>query len=316
MNSNYSLIEQLQLEMQKAGYDVKAEPQLLQALEQGLLYDDFLVSCDGLFRREYSRDIVKSDVKEDGRRQSILELHLSRSGLYDQLPEGLFFQSSQRASKVMNAIDMASDYKYNKKKEEEIRRFFLPFENDFFLQRMHVEAEEAMLLEGLQSGILNDYFIKFWDLPAAIPKAFVIPLILLLPYAHRIAGNTALTAECLRQLLQEDVQINKKQPKPARATSLGSPSLGDGVLGLDLMCGLQFWEGTPYFDIAIGPLNASQITDYLEGGSRFVLLETFNRFFIPAGIDTVLSVKPAPAALHMVLGEKESPVLGYSSILG
>jgi len=53
---NNSLIEQLQLEMQKSGWDVKAEPQLLLALEKGLLPDDFMVSCDGLFRRTYRQN--------------------------------------------------------------------------------------------------------------------------------------------------------------------------------------------------------------------------------------------------------------------
>ena len=316
MSNNYQLIEQLQLEMKKAGWDVKAEPQLLLALERGLLPEDFMVSCDGLFRREYSRDIVEVSITEDAGKQEILELHLSRSGLYDQLPEGLFFQLQKRNAKTINALDMAADYKFNKKKEEEIRRFFLPFEHDFFLQRMEVEKEEAMLLEGLQSGILNDYFIKFWDLPSSIPKSFIIPLILLLPYAYKIAGNIALTASCLQQLLQEEVKMQQKQSPLTDAKSAGAPALGEAQLGVDMISGLQFWDGTPYIDVEIGPLKNSHIADYLPGGSRYVLLETFNRFFIPAGIDTAVSVKVRPERLNMVMREKDGPVLGYSSILG
>src|SRR5450432_2777337 len=258
------LIEQLQLEMQKAGWDVKAEPQLLLALEKGLLPEDFLISCDGLFRREYSRDIVSAELKEDARKQTILELHLSRGGLYDQLPEGLFFQLPQRSTRNAGAADMASDYKLNKKKEEEIRRFFLPFENDFFLQRMQIEKEEATLLEGLQSGILNDYFIKFWNLPASIPKSFVIPLILLLPYAYKIAGNIPLTEKCLQQLLREEVVIQKKEDGFLDAHSVNAPAMSDALLGIDMICGQQFWEGTPYYDIEIRPSGNESISDYLE----------------------------------------------------
>jgi hypothetical protein len=313
MYSN-QLLEQLQLEMQNAGWDVKAEPQLLLALEKGMLPDDFLVSCDGLFRREYSRDVISAELKEDAHKHALLELHLSRSGLYDQLPEGLFFQAAQRGS-GKGAADMVSDYKYNKKKEEEIRRFFLPFENDFFLQRIQVEKEEAMLLEGLKSGILNDYFIKFWDLPSSIPKTFVIPFILLLPYAYKIAGNIALTSECLQQLLREEVAIQQKQENITDAYSVETPLLGDAQLGVDMICGAQFWEGTPYLDVQVGPLKRSNIADYLEGGNRYVLLETFNRFFIPAGVDTIVSVKVQPARINMVLAENDGPVLGYSTIL-
>lgn len=316
MYNNDELIEQLQREMQKAGWDVKAEPQLLLAMEKGLLPDDFMVSCDGLFRREYSRDIVTTEVKENARKQAVLELHLSRAGLYDQLPEGLFFQLPQRGSRTLSATDMAADYKFNKKKEEEIRRFFLPFENDFFLHRMQVENEEATLLEGLQSGILNDYFIKFWNLPASIPRQFIIPLILLLPYAYKIAGDIKLTAECLQQLLGEEIQIRKVQAPMINADALGAPPMGEALLGVDLICGDHFWEGTPCLEIEIGPLQHSTIADYLESGDRYTLLETFNRFFIPAGIDTAIAVQVMPDKLHMTLQENDGPVLGYSSILG
>ncbi|MEP7279982.1 MAG: type VI secretion system baseplate subunit TssG [Bacteroidota bacterium] len=313
---NNQLIAQLQLEMENAGWDVKAEPQLLLALEKGLLPNDFMVSCDGLFRREYSRDIVSAELKEDALKQGMLELHLSRSGLYDQLPEGLFFQLPKRGAHTTTAADMALDYKQNRKKEEEIRRFFLPFENDFFQQRIQVEKEEALLLEGLQSGILNDYFIKFWDLPVSIPRSFIAPLILLLPYAYKIAGDKALTAQCLQQLLQEEVVLEQKQGGSLDAGLVETPAMGDALLGVDMVCGQQFWDGTPYINIEIGPLQHSRVADYLEGGNRYILLDTFNRFFIPAGIDTRVSVKIKTDKPGMVLDKKDGPVLGYSSILG
>src|SRR5882757_5479598 len=144
---NYSLIELLRREIQRTVCDTRAEPQLALALEKGLLPDDFLVSCDNLFCREYSKDIVYTELKEDSRKRALLQLHLSRSGVYDQLPEGLFLQPPEE-KRGYSAADMAADHKLNKKKEEEIRRFFLPFENDFLWQRIQIEQEESKLLEG------------------------------------------------------------------------------------------------------------------------------------------------------------------------
>ena len=314
MFSNVELLEKLQANILQAAWDVKAEPQLLLAMEQGLLPDDFIINSNGLFRREYSRDIIAADIREDIVHRELLELRLSRPGLYDQLPEGLFFQSAQRSNRSAGAGDMAADYKYNKKKEEEIRRFFLPFENDFFLQRLQIEQQEAMLLEGLQSGILNDYFIRFWDLPASIPKAFIVPLILLLPYAYKIAGDLALTADCLQQLLQEEVTIHTRASAPVEAPGL-SPVMGDGLLGVDLVCGNRFWDGTPLIEIKIGPLQNSLIADYLEAGNRHILMETFTRFFIPAGVDSTLQIEIQPERMNMVLEPFDAPVLGYSTLL-
>ena len=314
MNSD-SLIELVQQEMKELGCDAKAEPQLALALEKGLAPDDFMVNCDQLFVREYSKDLVGIELKEDPSKKKLLQIHLSRSGIYDQLPEGLFFQQYQKRANRMAAADMAADHKMNKKKEEEIRRFFLPVENDFFWQRIQLEQEEGKLLEGLQSGILNDYFVEFWNIPRSIPRIFIAPLILLVPYAHQVAGNLQLTAECLEQLLLEPVKASQKRAVSTFTPSVLSPGLGETSLGTDMLCGEAFWEDCPVIEFIIGPLQRSGISDYLEAGSRFELLETFSRFFVPAGLDIEFSVRLSVEKQNMHMEMENAPVLGFSSVL-
>ena len=258
---------------------------------------------------------MSANLTELAGNQSMLELELSRSGLYDHLPEGIFFLPLQRTKNNFSVIDMVVDFKENKKKEENIRRFFLPFENDFFLQRVEVEEQETLLLNGLQLGYLNDYFIRFWNLPTSIPKHFIAPLILLLPYAYKIAGNRELMAESLEQILNEPVRIILKRAPVEDASGIQIVALGDTELGLNFVCGDSFDEDTPVFEIEIGPLQASRVTDYLQGGNRFALLETFGKFFVPVGVDTTVSLILPPEKKNMVLAKDEEPVLGYSSFL-
>lgn len=314
MNS-HSLIELVQQEMKELGCDAKAEPQLALALEKGLSPDDFMVNCDQLFVREYSKDLVGIELKEDPAKRKLLQIHLSRSGIYDQLPEGLFFQQYQKRGNRIAAADMAADHKMNKKKEEEIRRFFLPVENDFFWQRIQLEQEEGKLLEGMQSGILNDYFVEFWNIPRSIPRIFIAPLILLVPYAHQVAGNLQLTAECLEQLLLEPVKVSQKRSVSTLTPSVLSPGLGETRLGTDMLCGEEFWEDCPVIEFTIGPLQRSDISDYLEAGSRFELLETFSRFFVPAGLDIEFSIRLSVEKQNMNMEMENAPVLGFSSVL-
>jgi hypothetical protein len=311
--NHLQLIQTLQEEIQRVGCDAKAEALLLLALEKGLRKDQFMVSCTRLFRREYSKDIVTAELHEDAAKQSFLQVLLSRGGVYDQLPEGLFFQAATTKNK--SVAELAVDHKYNKKKEVGIRRFFQPFEQDFFLQRVQIEEEETQLLEGVQSGMLNDYFIRFWDLPAGVPKKLLAPLILLLPYASTIAGDWVLTRQGLQLVLQEPVIINRKRAVWEDASGVQPPALGYCVVGLDMVCGDCFWEDTPVVEITIGPLQHSQITDYLLQGSRHTLLQTFTRFFIPAGVETSLVIAVPPEKQHMTLEQGAEPVLGYSSYL-
>lgn len=312
---NYELIELLQREINKSTCDAKAEPQLVMALEKGLSFEDFMVSCDSLFFREYNKDIVFTEIKEDARKLSVLQLHLTRSGIYDHLPEGLFFQPTQSGAKNISAAEMAVDHRLNKQKEQEIRRFFMPFENDFFWQRVQLETEESRLLEGLKSGILNDYFMKFWGLSSSIPKQFIVPLILLLPYANKIAGDLSYTAQCLEELLQETVRVKKVTAAATGVPSYSLLALGKQQLGVDMVCGEQFIEDYPMLEFTIGPLLRSQVTDYLKGGRLYIFMQTFYRFFVPVGVGTMLNIEISTEKKNMHLEAGAGPVLGYSSFL-
>lgn len=312
---NYDLLEKVQQEINTSVSDIKAETQLLQAMDKGLRVEDFMVSCNNLFRRGYGRDVVNAEIM-DSKHHQYVQLALSRSGIYDHLPEGLFFQLPQHGDKVITVADMTTDYKENKRKEEEIRKFFLPYENDFFLQRMNLERQENELMNGVRSGMMTEYFNRFWNLPETIPQSFKSSLAILLPYASKITGNTKLTTTCLYHLLQEEVNIEYKPSLYEEAeSSVSIPSLGEAQLGIDMVAGSSFWEGDHFVEIVIGPLLHSSVTDYLEGGERNVLMQTFNSFFMPAGADVILTIKPPVEKMHMVLENEEKSILGYTTIL-
>lgn len=313
MDSN-QLIERLRYEIGRMPCDIRAEALLAQALAAGLSPDEWMVCCDSLFHREFSRDVFFTELKEEAGLQPLLLLHLTRGGFYDQLPEGLFFQPLGPARNA-TAIDMAMDYRHNKKKEEEIRRFFQPLEHDLFYQRVQIEKEEMRLLSGWQTGILDDYFVELWGLSPDIPHNFILPLILLLPQAHRIAGDLALTAACLQQLLLEDVEVARVLAPVTVVDPAGIFSLGSGELGVNMVCGESFFEDYPVIEWRIGPLAHSSVGDYLEGGRLWPLMETVIRYFVPVGVDVSLLILPQPTVSQLVLDDDQHAILGYSSVL-
>lgn len=310
------IISSLQQAFRQSSWDVRAEVQLLLAQKMGLGTDDFMVWCDHVFKREFSHDVVSSEQKEDQKMRTLLELHLSRTGLYDQLPEGLFFQMPQKEARQYTANEMAIDYQQNRKKEGEIRRFFAPFDHDFFLQRLQIEGEETILLEGLRAEVMNEYFVRFWNIPPSVPKVFIVPLILLLPHASKIAGDLALTAQSLSYLLKEKVQLTQRTAGVQSAAGICPPALGEARLAVDMVCGELFFEDNPVIEIEIGPIKNSRVKDYLEQGKIAGLLETFTRFFVPAGLDTVITVQLDPEKQDMLLESGAEPQLGYSTVFG
>jgi hypothetical protein len=292
-------------------YDIKAEALANQALQHDLHPDDFVVQPDGRFYREYRSDLYAFNKIDDAWLHQLLQLRLSRSGLYDLVPEGLFHQPYNGARSNSSAADMAAQSRTDRKKEQAARKFFQPVENSFFSQRVMLEQEEENLLAGMDSGLLNDYFFTFWEFPEGLNKTSAMLLVLLLPYAHAITGDIALMQDCLEILLQEKITISLIPAGDCTAPGNAS-SMGMGELGNDLVCGQTFTEDYPCLQYNIGPLQNTKPVDYCTGGDNDLLLQVFNNYFAPAEADIIINVEVDRTKALVELNAHESPILGYA----
>jgi hypothetical protein len=298
-------ISQMQEEIQKNFTDIKAESLLAIAVETGLSKDDFIIAVESLFSRAYKRDILFSTIEEDANKREFLQVHLSRDGLHDHLPEGLFYPPDNAKYRDTDASLMAANHIKNKQRERETRRFFMPFENAVFSQRIALEMEETHLLKGLD----------FWGIQATIPSALITPLIRLLPHAYKISGDPALMSQCLEKILGEQVKGRIMQTSLTEVSKEYFYALGKGTLGIDMVMGDYFREDSPCLEISIGPLRNSQIMDYLEGGDKVGFLNTFYGFFVPAEVEVSTKIEVSKENRHMTLYKEDGPVLGYSSVM-
>lgn len=305
-------IEKLFEELSANRYDIKAEALIGQVLQPAGAGSIVAVN-DGRFFREYRKDLYAIDRIEDSWKQQLLQLHLSRTGLYDLLPEGLFHQPVGESNRH-DAAGMAAYSRRDKKKEAAARKFFQPLENSFFLQRVQLEKEEMQLLAGIDSGLLADYFFHFWGFPEGLNRNSGVLLVLLLPYAHVIAGNLSLMQSCLQILLQEKVTIRQVAPSMSYAEEQES-GLGSLALGNDMVCGNQFWEDHTCLQYDIGPLQHSFPSEYVPGGENDLVLEVFNNYFAPAEADITINIEVDREKALIRLDEEHSPILGYSSTL-
>ena len=305
-------IEQFFNELSGNLHDIKAEVMANHALQNNVHPDDFVVLPDGRFYREYRSDVYAINKIDDAWLHQLLQLRLSRSGLYDLVPEGLFHQS-HTGTKSNSAAELAAQSRIDRKKELAARKFFQPIENSLFRQRVQLEQEEENLLAGMDNGLLNDYFFTFWEFPEALNKTSAMLLVLLLPYAHAIAGDLELMQNCLEILLQEKVTIDLVTAAACIAPGKDS-SLGIGELGNDFVCGQTFSEDYPCLQYNIGPLQQSKPVDYVTGGDNDLLLQVFNNYFAPAEADIIINVEVDRARALVELNADESPILGFSAI--
>lgn len=138
-------------------------------------------------------------------------------------------------------------------------------------------------------------------------------LVLILPYAHAIAGDPGLMQTCLEILLQEKVTIALVAPGDLIAPG-NAGGLGMGELGNDMVCGQTFTEDYPCLEYTIGPLQNSKPADYCAGGDNDLLLQVFNNYFAPAEADIIINVEVDRTKSLVELDADESPILGYAVI--
>ncbi|GGB00712.1 type VI secretion system baseplate subunit TssG [Puia dinghuensis] len=293
---------------------LKAEALVAHVVAGGYPREAFTIATGRFFERAYANDLTAADWILDKWHNGRVHLQLSRPGFYDLLPEGLFFQpAGSEYNNAMGVTEMAALHRWNRNRETGIRNFFQPFEHAGFYQLLQLEEEERAL--GLEQGMLHRFFRAFWEIPDAVDDAAAGFFNLLIPHAYRITGCLPLMEQSLQLLLGKETAIQLVQPKPIRIDRQLEKGLGASALGDDTVCGNTFLEEYPVYKYVIGPLAATEVTAYLPGGDRYAVIETFNRFFVPAEADTETELEIDRATLEMQLEPGREPVLGYSSIL-
>lgn len=284
-------------------------------LENGLCsFENITIAPKGTFERRYKKDIL--EVEKQSNPPDSIQINISREGLYDMLPEGMFHEAIRKAQK--NIKDSVEESHRYKREEKAARKLFLPLEQEFYRQKVWLEmAELQTSLSSVRSDSVSMFF-EFWGLKQELftseQKNFMLAV---LPNLHRIVGNMDLTAYCLGVILQEEVEItstflyDEKHVDPL----LYSP-LGEVLLGVNSVLGKGFVEDDPVIQVKIGPVDPENLFPWLPGERLDKLVNLLCGYFFPAENEVVITLKVSEGEEEFGL-EKEvySPRLGFTTVL-
>ena len=257
--------------------DINVEVIIADLIERGFDFNKIIVKHEGLFKRNYSKDI--SDVYFD-MVIDVLVFFVSRDSLYDILPEGLFHHTFDN----LCADNRNQEFEKLGQEEDNARRFFLPFDNEFFYQNIKLEIE-------LRKFFRNpDYFFQklfFYD--KNIPDKFIRKLTTYLLFSNSIIGNLELTAHCLSDIIGEKVEKSKYYlSKKSNSSEIKDEHLLKEVsLGDNFICGGLSSEGTCIWEFSIILNDESAVKKYIEkkDGFMYKIIELFYEYFIPYEIE-------------------------------
>ena len=272
-------------------FDILVEIVAADLIEQGVAADEVVFKPVSLFKRRFSKDIagVKATETDDDRQQ--LQIEVTRDGIYDTLPQGLFHQPKQKTGAKKRG-DMVANVKTTRAEEQSARQFFQPMENELYHLRTAVERAERRIFFDLEHSERNDLLINFWNLGAYRRFATLPLLVRLMPILYRLSGHLEYTKTCYELLLRVPITIGIRHDYQPLPTSLVGWHLGAHSLGFETVCSEKIYNELPVYEITIGPLRDKALADYLPGGKMLPYLNLLNSYFIAAGYDVHTTILP------------------------
>jgi hypothetical protein len=300
--------------------DINAEVVIADLIEQGFDIEKLLVKHDGLFKRNFSKDI--SDIYYD-MVKDLLILHISHDSFYDVLPGGLF----HHIFSDFNPENRRLEFEKLKEEEKNARKFFLPFDDEFFMQYVKLELT-------LRKYFKNpDRFIHHLLLfGKKIPGKYSTKLSSYLLFADKIIGNAKLTALCLSDILGHDIRhsaYNVDDNINYFSNNIDTKhSESSAILGGNYICGDSVAEDRIVWEFSILLEDDKAVEKYIERENKQIkeILKIFFEYFIPIEIEVMTNIicnKSNPFVIgedyvdkNMVSAEIQSnSYLGYNMII-
>lgn len=294
--------------------DYRAEVLIAFWMENGVVnLDKLTIQPEGTFRRPYSKDVLKVEQPEAAGNGD-LKVYISREGLYDMLPEGLFHQAEQKTQK--STEDAVAESERYRKEEKAARQLFLPLEQEFYRQRIWLEHTELRTWLNSVRPESESFFLNFWgiDRKAFTPQQCSV-LLSILPHLHEVVGDMELTAYCLEKVVMEPVKIGYvSQEEEAPIEGEGS-LLGRMSLGVDAVLTGHWWADEPAVEVTVGPVASEKVSSFLPDGSAYKQLEKLYGYLFPAEatVITSLAIHKEDREFKLLTDFMQAGRLGYTT---
>jgi hypothetical protein len=278
--------------VKNATTDFKAEVIAAELVDSGVPLDLILILMLGGSKRPYRKDVeeITEDISEyDHKEYTQVKTH--KEGIYDKLPQGLFH--SPTVAKSANAEEeILLAMKRHHIEEANARKFFLPFEASINNLRIQIALHENRLDKRLESNDLIDIFSKHWNIFKWLDARQANIFLHLLPLIHEVRDDLSVAATIFELFFQIPVQISIENALPVKPETPAFSSFNDAVLGINFTTGnTLFYTGEDEIKISIGPMESSNLQQFISGDNNEKILELLCDYLMPAHLDVNIEYK-------------------------
>nr|WKN35099.1 type VI secretion system baseplate subunit TssG [Tunicatimonas sp. TK19036] len=303
--------------LENPAVDVKPEVILANAIRRQLLKaEDVYIRPISTFQRSFTKDFFSIERREKENKKPYYYVNVTREGLYDTLPEGVFHQTLKKDAQI-DTETAVEELALHRQEEKEARLFFLPLEQEFYRLQMLAEWQESNILLSSLNRQQYDALIELWDLPKGLTTYQTIMMLHIIPMLHRVVGDEKATSNLLSLVMGVSVQVRSHQSTTHQLDEVNLPPLGAFCLGKDSILGNLIEDYHPSYQLIVGPIKKKYITDYLPGGKGRKTLFSLCAFFLPCQSDITMTIEIDQKETGLVLDEAKSGegYLGYTTFL-
>lgn len=303
----------LPLKVENITSDVRAEVIGAALVENGIKIDDVVIKPVGISQRNVRKDVLEIYNKDGGSDNGeYLFFDVSREGLYDTVPQGVFHQP-KITGKKRTTDDLIEEMKLFKKQEEAARLFFLALEKEYGRVRLSEELEERKSILGFSEHYKFDLYLKIWPELKKIDQKYLTLLFQILPESYKIAGNYELVSKLLEIVCNKPVDIKTVENLRINTGNTINNNLGECLLGLDFILGNHYIDFDPYLEINIREIKRNELNDFLPNGKLRKVLDLLCEHFFSysAEINVLLFLQKEEEGIYLSNDEVVS-YLGYN----
>ena len=270
---------EIPLHIENITSDIKAEVIAAALVENGIKIDDIVIKPVGIYQRNVRKDVIDIYNKDSGPDNGeYLFLDVSREGLYDTIPQGVFHQP-KITGKKRNTEDLIDEMKLFKKQEEASRLFFLAIEKEYGRARLSEELEERKSILGFSEHYKFDLYLKIWPELRKIDQKYLTLLFQLLPESYKISGNNELISILLEIVCNKPVDVKIIEDYRLSFGNNIHNNLGSCLLGMDFILGNRYNDFDPHLEINIREIKREELIDFLPNGKIRKVFDLLCEYF-------------------------------------
>lgn len=267
--------------------DYLAEVVAATLIEEGVSPDNIQIARLGSARMKVGKDIekVRMEYSPDDEINDCLRIYVNREGLYDVLPEGVFFLGIDllESTDIKKVVHQVRQYR---KEEMAIRRFFSVFEDEIDRTLVQMQLLERRVDRKNVYPDFTNVFTAYWPVIRQLSLEQATLFMRIIPIIHKIRGNRRKITKALSLILGLPVTLSHVLSSRKCA---GIPAFGQARLGESLVIGSEFRSGGYDTCITVHNIPRNRISEFLDNGkSRCILLELIDMLF---AADTEVKIK-------------------------